>query len=115
RLDDGKTAYHKVFHATKDIQTAGALQFFNKTCSVFRGNIGAEFDAMLDALDEEFAVVVLGFPGNGRQTIDGIHYVHGEKLEESQFKSDPVHPMKESNLVDILQSQTKRKVGSIHS
>ncbi|WP_077328975.1 four-carbon acid sugar kinase family protein [Virgibacillus siamensis] len=110
RLDHATEAYQKVYRATKDIQKAGADQFFNKTCSVFRGNIGTEFDAMLDALDEEFAVVVLGFPRNGRTTVDSIHYVYGEKLEDSQFKNDPIHPMTESNLMNILQAQTKRKV-----
>ena len=114
RLDRKETAYQKVFQATKDMQKAGAVQFYNKTCSVFRGNIGAEFDAMLDALQEEFAVVVLGFPKNGRITVESTHFVHGEKLEDSPFRKDPVHPMTESNLVQILQSQTRRKVTAIH-
>lgn len=113
RLDQAGDAYQKVFRATKDIRKAGATQFFNKTCSVFRGNIGAEFDAMLDALEEEFAVIVLGFPKNGRTTVNGIHYVHGKKLQDSEFRDDPVHPMTRSDLVGILQSQTKRKVGLI--
>ena len=43
----------------------GYHQFRKKTCSVFRGNIGAEFDAMLEALGLEFAVIVLGFPRAG--------------------------------------------------
>jgi uncharacterized protein YgbK (DUF1537 family) len=114
RLDSEHEAYRKVFQATKELQKLGVQQFFNKTCSVFRGNIGAEFDAMLEALDENFAVIVLGFPKNGRKTIDGIHYVHGQLLEESEFRNDPVHPMKDSNLVRILQSQTKRKVANIN-
>jgi uncharacterized protein YgbK (DUF1537 family) len=62
RLDPPDVAYNKVFTATRALQQAGCRQFHNKTCSVFRGNIGAEFDAMLDALSLEFAVVVLGFP-----------------------------------------------------
>jgi uncharacterized protein YgbK (DUF1537 family) len=110
RLDTPDVAYRKVFAATRELRQAGCRQFHNKTCSVFRGNIGAEFDAMLDALELEFAVVVLGFPKNGRITVDGIHYVHGKKLEDSEFRHDPIHPMTRSNLVDILQSQTKRKV-----
>lgn len=110
RLDAPDIAYRKVFDATKRLLAAGCVRFFNKTCSVFRGNIGAEFDAMLDALDQEFAVVVLGFPKNGRVTIDGVHYVHGQRLDESPFRYDPVHPMTESNLVTILQQQTNRKV-----
>ncbi|SFJ51340.1 Uncharacterized conserved protein YgbK, DUF1537 family [Halobacillus dabanensis] len=114
RLDKAEAAYQKVFQATKLMEKAGADQFFNKTCSVFRGNIGAEFDAMLDALGEEFAIVVLGFPKNGRLTKKSVHYVHGIPLADSQFKQDPVHPMTESNLCSILRKQTDRKVGAIH-
>jgi uncharacterized protein YgbK (DUF1537 family) len=111
RLDAPGTAYGKVFAATQALREMGCRRFFNKTCSVFRGNIGAEFDAMLDALGREFAVVVLGFPKNGRTTVDGIHTVHGKRLEESEFRNDPIHPMTRSSLVEILQSQTKRTVG----
>ncbi|MEK3889953.1 four-carbon acid sugar kinase family protein [Bacillus sp. FSL K6-3431] len=114
RFDQPDVAYEKVYKATMNLKKAGAKQFFNKTCSVFRGNIGAEFDAMLDALGEEFAVVVLGFPKNGRTTMEGIHSVNGKKLEDSEFRNDPMHPMIRSNLVEILQTQTKRKVGLIN-
>ena len=113
RLDDADTAYRKVFAATLALRAAGCGRFFNKTCSVFRGNIGAEFDAMLDALGETFAVVVLGFPQNGRITRDGIHYVHGERLERSAFRDDPVHPTHRSDLVGILQAQTERPVSLV--
>ncbi|HEX6289607.1 MAG TPA: four-carbon acid sugar kinase family protein [Herpetosiphonaceae bacterium] len=113
RLDAPDVAYGKVAAATQHLQQAGCRQFFNKTCSVFRGNIGAEFDAMLDRLDETFAVVVLGFPKNGRLTIDGVHYVHGQLLEESPFRHDPIHPMTRSNLVAILQAQTRRAVALV--
>lgn len=113
RFDTPQTAYEKVFAATRELAAAGCPCFFNKTCSVFRGNIGAEFDAMLDALAEKFAIVVLGFPKNGRTTVDGIHYVHGKRLEASEFRRDFMHPMLRSNLVEILQSQTARKVALI--
>jgi uncharacterized protein YgbK (DUF1537 family) len=113
RLDSRDTAYNKVFAATQALVRLGCKQFHKKTCSVFRGNIGAEFDAMLDALGQDFAVVVLGFPKNGRTTVDAIHYVRGVRLEESEFRHDPAHPMTHSNLVDILQSQTARRVGLI--
>ncbi|MDQ0972563.1 uncharacterized protein YgbK (DUF1537 family) [Neobacillus niacini] len=113
RLDQGEEAYKKVFTSTKSLQALGCTQFFNKTCSVFRGNIGPEFDAMLDALESEFAVVVLGFPKNGRTTLYGHHYVRGTILSESEFRNDPVHPMLHSDLVEILQAQTKRKVARV--
>jgi uncharacterized protein YgbK (DUF1537 family) len=113
RLDAPDVAYRKVVAAANHLQQAGCQRFFNKTCSVFRGNIGVEFDAMLDTLDEAFAIVVLGFPKNGRLTIDGVHYVHGQPLAESPFRNDPIHPMRRSNLIDILQAQTKRTVALI--
>lgn len=113
RFDTYENAYHKVYDALQKVSHEGVTQYIDKQCSVFRGNIGAEFDAMLDALKEEFAVVVLGFPNNGRTTLHGVHYVHGVKLEDSQFKNDPVHPMTQSNLVDILAGQTSRRVGAV--
>ena len=107
-------AYDRVFKAVGYFKNAGVCQYYNKQCSVFRGNIGAEFDAMLDALGESFAVVVLGFPDNGRTTTHGRHYVYGTLLENSQFRHDPVHPMTCSRLDQILKSQTQRTVTSIY-
>lgn len=113
RLDSPQLSYDKVYKATQALQEIGCSLYFNKTCSVFRGNIGKEFDAMMDALGEEFAVVSLAFPKNGRQTKYGIHTVYGKLLEDSGFNKDPVHPMKQSYLVDILQEQTDRKVSLV--
>lgn len=113
RFDRQDVAYHKVQRALELVQKFGADQYIDKQCSVFRGNIGAEFDAMMDWLGIDFAVVVLGFPGNGRTTRHSIHYVWGTELSKSQFRNDPVHPMMESDLTKILKAQTKRKVGAI--
>lgn len=113
RLDEPILAYRKVREATAILKSIGCTVFHKKTCSVFRGNIGVEFDAMLDELGEEFCAVILGFPKNGRLTRDGIHYVRGVRLEESEFRNDPIHPMLESDLVQILGRQTRRKVGLI--
>lgn len=114
RLDPPELSYEKVYKSTKKLQEIGCSLFFNKTCSVFRGNIGKEFDAMLDALNEEFAIISLAFPKNGRQTINGVHTVHGKLLENSEFYNDPVHPMVESDVVSILQKQTSRTVTLIN-
>jgi uncharacterized protein YgbK (DUF1537 family) len=113
RLDTPEEAYCKVFSGTRWLYQIGFRQFFNKTCSVFRGNIGAEFDAMLDALDLNFGLVVLGFPKNGRLTLDGIHFVHSKPLAESEFRNDPIHPMHRSSLTDILCAQTQRRVSTL--
>lgn len=113
RFVDAKEAYRRVFHKTLELKELGAQRYYKKTCSVFRGNIGAELDAMLDALEEDFALIVVGFPDTGRTTIHSIHYVDGVRLENSQFQNDPMNPMTLSDVRDIIKQQSKRKVAAI--
>jgi uncharacterized protein YgbK (DUF1537 family) len=113
RLDPRGLAYEKVFAATRRLRALRCVWLHKKTCSVFRGNIGAEFDAMLDATGDEFAVISLAFPKNGRETREGIHTVHGVRLAESPFAHDPVHPMSDSNLAAILSQQTRRRIALV--
>ncbi len=113
RFDEPEEAAGKVRRATEILMSLGCDRYFKKTCSVFRGNIGAEFDSMQDTIGQECAMVILGFPKNGRTTLDGIHYVYGKKLENSQFRSDPIHPMTISFLPDILHRQSSNRTGII--
>lgn len=113
RFDTPKAAAQKVKEATELLQKIPCDRYFNKTCSVFRGNIGAEFDSMQDVLGVTSSMVILGFPKNGRTTVDGVHYVYGTKLEDSQFRNDPIHPMDISYLPDILHKQSDRSVGLV--
>ncbi|MCL6442379.1 MAG: hypothetical protein K6T83_02740 [Alicyclobacillus sp.] len=110
RLLDAATAYARSREAVHILRHHGGHQFFVKVCSAFRGNVGAVFDAVLDEIGVPFAPVVLGFPKNGRTTLHSVHHVHGVKLEESEFRNDPIHPMRESNLCTILRRQTRRRV-----
>ncbi|WP_162921732.1 four-carbon acid sugar kinase family protein [Listeria costaricensis] len=114
RFDLPEIAYQKVFQATEKLKSYGATQFYNKTCSVFRGNIGPQFDAMQDALGTNFSILIAAFPKNGRETKNSIHYVYGKKLADSAFRDDPIHPMHESDLRIIVSSQTRRPVEAIH-
>jgi len=113
RYDAPSVAREKVRRATLALKAWGANRFIKKTCSVFRGNIGVEFDALMDVVEATFGVAVAAFPKNGRATVGGIHYVHGKPLAESEFAHDPVNPRHESNLVVELQRQTRRKVASL--
>lgn len=109
-------AREAVSAAVRALRAAGCDRFFKKTCSVFRGNVGAEFDAMLDALGGAFGprmAVIPGYPSNNRTVLHGIQYVHGQLLEESHFRDDPLHPMATSNIVEILRGQTQRPVAHV--
>lgn len=110
RLDDAQSAWEKTERACKLLQALPCDVYHSKTCSVFRGNIGAQFDAMQRCLGVRCSMVVLGFPRNGRTTVHGTHYVYGTPLAESMFRNDPMHPMTESDLVRILSTQSRGRV-----
>jgi uncharacterized protein YgbK (DUF1537 family) len=81
---------------------------FKKTDSTLRGNIGAELDAFMEASGSQTLPFIPAHPTLGRITREGIHYVHGKPLAESSFANDPRSPMRESNVLKIIQKQTSR-------
>ena len=99
------------------LRDMGARQFFFKYCSTFdstpTGNIGPVADALLDALDADFALVCPAFPANGRTIYQGHLFVADQLLSESSMKDHPLTPMGDSNLVRLMGAQTKRRVGLV--
>lgn len=114
RLDPREVSEKKVAAATQFLKDMGCTTFYKKTCSVFRGNIGFEFDSMKHVLNESYCPIVLAFPEALRTTIHGYHYVNDTLLEHTNFAFDPVHPMHHSNLKKIIGAQTDQKIGNIY-
>jgi len=63
--------------AAKDLLGLGVQHFDRRIDSTLKGNLGAEIDALLQALREQgtdaMAVVAAAFPGSGRSTVGGYH------------------------------------------
>ena len=101
--------------ALRWLQSAGARHFYFKVCSTFdstpTGNIGPVAEALLDALESDFAVVCPAFPENGRTVFQGHLFVGDQLLSESGMRNHPLTPMTDSNLVRVLQAQSQRRVG----
>jgi 3-dehydrotetronate 4-kinase len=99
------------------LKSTGAKQFYFKYCSTFdstaKGNIGCVTEALMDALSEDFTIACPAFPDNGRTVFKGYLFVGDELLHESGMRNHPLTPMIDSNLVRVMQSQTKRRVGLI--
>ncbi|MDB5856944.1 MAG: hypothetical protein JWQ76_633 [Ramlibacter sp.] len=99
------------------LRAQGAQQAYFKYCSTFdstpAGNIGPVTDALMDALGCDFTIACPAFPDNGRTVFKGYLFVGDELLHESGMRNHPLTPMTDSNLVRVLQAQTKRKVGLI--
>lgn len=99
------------------LKSAGCRQFFFKYCSTFdsteRGNIGPVADALMDALGARFSIACPAFPENGRTVYRGHLFVGDLLLSDSGMKDHPLTPMRDANLVRVLQRQTRRRVGLV--
>ncbi|KVC48080.1 hypothetical protein WI72_29155 [Burkholderia ubonensis] len=99
------------------LRAQGCRQFFFKYCSTFdstdAGNIGPVADALLDAAGGGFSIACPAFPENGRTIFRGHLFVGDVLLNESGMESHPLTPMRDANLVRVLQRQTPSKVGLI--
>jgi uncharacterized protein YgbK (DUF1537 family) len=99
------------------LQQAGAEQIYFKYCSTFdstaEGNIGPVAEALLDALGTDLTVATPAFPDNGRTVFKGHLFVGDELLSDSGMRNHPLTPMRNSNLVQVLQSQSRGKVGLV--
>lgn len=101
------------------LQAQGAQQIYFKYCSTFdsvyegdvRGNIGPVTEALMDALDADFTVATPAFPDNQRMVFKGHLFVGDALLAESGMRNHPLTPMKDSNLVRVMQGQCRKKVG----
>ena len=104
------------------LRAQGCRQFFFKYCSTFdstdAGNIGQVTDALLDALRADtgataFTIACPAFPENGRTIYRGHLFVGDTLLNESGMENHPLTPMRDANLVCVLQRQTGSKVGLV--
>ncbi|WP_454828311.1 3-oxo-tetronate kinase [Paraburkholderia xenovorans] len=104
------------------LRAQGCRQFFFKYCSTFdstdAGNIGPVTDALLDALSADgnagaFTIACPAFPENGRTIFRGHLFVGDALLNASGMENHPLTPMRDANLVSVLQRQTRSKVGLV--
>ena len=103
--------------AAAALRKAGASHLFFKYCSTFdstdEGNIGPVTEALLAFTGSDFTLACPAFPANGRTIYKGHLFVNGVPLHESSMKDHPLTPMRDSNLVRVLQRQTKLSVGLV--
>ena len=95
----------------------GAKQIFFKYCSTFdstdEGNIGPVADVLMKRLGVDFTIACPAFPANKRTIYQGYLFVGDVPLAESPMKDHPLTPMRDSNLVRVLQRQTPHRVGLV--
>ena len=99
------------------LRALGAKQLFFKYCSTFdstpAGNIGPVAEALLAHMKGDLAIACPAFPTNKRTVYLGNLFAGDVPLAESPMKDHPLTPMRDSNLVRVLQAQAKGKVGLV--
>ncbi|MFL0420453.1 3-oxo-tetronate kinase [Micrococcus luteus] len=105
--------------ACRALERLGAERIVFKYCSTFdstaEGNIGPVTDALLEHLGEDFTVVAPALPVNGRTVYQGHLFVHDRLLQESGMKDHPVTPMRDSDLVRLMERQSSGRAASVPS
>jgi 3-dehydrotetronate 4-kinase len=117
RTTPAAEAVQESLTALRWLQAQGARQIYFKYCSTFdstaQGNIGPVTEALMDALGASFTIATPAFPDNQRTVFKGYLFVGDVLLSESGMRDHPLTPMRDANLVRVLQAQCKRKVGLI--
>lgn len=95
------------------LRNQGAAQLYFKYCSTFdstpAGNIGPVTEALMDAMGCDFTITTPAFPDNGRTVFQGHLFVGDVLLSDSGMKDHPLTPMRDANLVRVMQAQCRRR------
>jgi 3-dehydrotetronate 4-kinase len=99
------------------LQRRGVRQVFFKYCATFdstpQGNIGPCAEALMKRLNAEQALFVPALLETRRTVYLGHMFGGRQLLSESPKRFDPLTPMTDSNLVRVLQAQSKGMVGLV--
>ena len=110
RLIDEKEAVKRIENISKYLENK---KIYKKIDSTFRGNIGIEIETLLNKLNRKICVIANAFPSMNRTVQNGISYVAGTPLNETDFAKDPVNPIKTSNIAEILKISDSYNIKNI--
>ena len=117
RTSPVESAINECLEALEWLKQRGCERFFWKYCSTFdstdKGNIGPVAEALMQATGSKQTIYCPAFPENGRSIFMGNLFVGQQPLAESPMKDHPLTPMRDSNLLRLLQPQVKQAVGLI--
>ena len=103
--------------AAQALLSSGAEQLLFKYCSTFdstnAGNIGPVAEALVELTGAPIAIACPAFPAAGRSIYQGHLFVGEMLLSDSSMKDHPLTPMRDANLVRVLQRQSRGTVGLV--
>ncbi|KIL39831.1 hypothetical protein SD70_17330 [Gordoniibacillus kamchatkensis] len=109
----GEMAYERAKSAALALKNKGFARIYKKMDSTLRGNIGQEISGVMDAFGFEAAFIAPAFPRIGRTTVNGIHYLNGTPVHETEMAKDPKTPVPDSDIARILRGQSGKECTNI--
>lgn len=113
RILSREDAKKKTKQAGELLQQSGYEIVYKKMDSTLRGYPGTELKVLQEIFDSTYVFIAPAYPDMGRITKNGVHYVDGKKISETEFSQDPKHPIRESSLVKMIEHEINDKVGLI--
>ena len=105
-------------HSAKALLCKGAKQLYYKYSALFsstaRGNIGPVAEALMDLTQTGRVLFCPGRPERDAMVYQGRLFLGRNMLHETPRRYDPVTPMTNSNLVEVLKSQSRVEVGLLN-
>src|SRR5258708_28540560 len=115
RVIPARRAVAAFARAVDALEQRGVRQIFYKYCATFdstpRGNIGPCADLLAARRAAGFTLFSPAFPEVNRTVYQGHLFAGDILISESPKRFDPLTPMREPNLVKVLQQQTATRVG----
>jgi len=115
RLIAASAAKAEALRVWKAFQSLSTRRLYYKYCATFdstnEGNIGPITETLMTATGSRQTIVCPAFPEYTVTVFQGRMFLGSVMLGESSKRFDPVTPMTNSNLVEVLQPQTTAKVG----
>jgi D-threonate/D-erythronate kinase len=103
-------AYKAVFQIACAYKDQGFTFIYKKMDSTIRGNVGTELDAVYDVFKPDFIIIAPGYPSSGRVIKDGQIYLHGKRLDFSEYGESPIDTECDYDLLHKIKKQSKYKV-----
>ncbi len=103
-------AYERISYHLKEVLKNDYKILYKKVDSTLRGNITSEIKAVDDVYGPQLIIFAPAFPMIGRTTVGGIHYVNGKRIIETEFSKDPLKPVTEDRITNLLETGFEEKI-----
>lgn len=99
---EAKAAYDKTKKMIENINFSNYNYVVKKVDSTLRGNIAEEIKAIDEKYKSDLIIFMPALPDLNRITVNAIHYLNNIKITDTEIAKDPLKPVLEDNLVNIL-------------